>query len=126
MIPIHRIELYSLAQFRNLGLGITKQRRFMLNGQDWHKTNKVKALNHSLPRNLKKTWLWDFPGGPVVKNPPANARYVGSIPGPGRSHMLRASQLLKPPNSEPVLHSKKSHCDKTTHCREKLARRNEN
>ena len=30
----------------------------------------------------------DFPGGPVVRNPPANARDMGSIPGPGRSHML--------------------------------------
>ena len=25
-----------------------------------------------------------FPGGSVVKNPPANAGDVGSIPGPGR------------------------------------------
>ena len=25
----------------------------------------------------------DFPGGPVVKNPPSNARYAGSTPGPG-------------------------------------------
>ena len=30
----------------------------------------------------------DFPGGPVVKNPPANAGDRGSIPGLGRSHML--------------------------------------
>ena len=30
---------------------------------------------------------WDFPGGAVVKNPPANAGHTGSIPGPGRSHM---------------------------------------
>ena len=29
----------------------------------------------------------DFPGGAVVKNPPANAGDMGSIPGPGRSHM---------------------------------------
>ena len=30
----------------------------------------------------------DFPGGAVVKNPPANAGDTGSSPGPGRSHML--------------------------------------
>ena len=30
-----------------------------------------------------------FPGGPVVKNPPANAEDTSSIPGPGRSHVLR-------------------------------------
>ena len=29
----------------------------------------------------------DFPGGPVVKNLPANAGDMGSIPGPGRSHV---------------------------------------
>ena len=29
---------------------------------------------------------WDFPGGPVVKNPPTNEGETGSIPGPGRSH----------------------------------------
>ena len=28
-----------------------------------------------------------IPGGPVVKNPPANAGDTGLIPGPGRSHM---------------------------------------
>ena len=29
----------------------------------------------------------DLPGGPVVKNPPANAGNTGLIPGWGRSHM---------------------------------------
>ena len=33
----------------------------------------------------------DFSGGPVVKNPPANAGDVGSTPDPERSHMRRAS-----------------------------------
>ena len=33
----------------------------------------------------------DFPGGAVVKNPPANAGDTGSSPGPGRSHMPRSS-----------------------------------
>ena len=27
--------------------------------------------------------IWDFPGGPVVNNPPCNARDVGLIPGQG-------------------------------------------
>ena len=30
------------------------------------------------------TIKWDFPGGPVVKNLPANVGDTGSIPGPGR------------------------------------------
>ena len=29
-----------------------------------------------------------FPGGAVVRNPPANARDMDLSPGPGRSHML--------------------------------------
>ena len=29
----------------------------------------------------------DSPGGPVDKNPPANAGDVGSVPGPGRFHV---------------------------------------
>ena len=34
--------------------------------------------------------LWDFPGGPVVKNPPSSAGGVGSSPGwEQRSHMLQ-------------------------------------
>ena len=33
----------------------------------------------------------DFPGVAVVKNPPANAGDMGSIPGPGRSHMPRSN-----------------------------------
>ena len=33
----------------------------------------------------------DFPGGAVVKNPPANAGDTGLIPGPGSSHMLRSN-----------------------------------
>ena len=40
---------------------------------------------------IKTTMRGDFPGGAVVKNPPANAGYMGSIPGPGRSHMLQSS-----------------------------------
>ena len=36
---------------------------------------------------MVKTHGFDFPGGPVVKNPPSNAGDMGSIPGPGRFHM---------------------------------------
>ena len=38
--------------------------------------------------NLKRNQQ-GFPGGPVVKNPPANAGDTGSIPGLGRSHVLK-------------------------------------
>ena len=33
--------------------------------------------------------LRGFPGGAVVKNPPANAGDTGSSPGPGRSHIKK-------------------------------------
>ena len=35
----------------------------------------------------------DFPGGPVVKNPPANAGDVGSIPGQGTKTPHAVGQL---------------------------------
>ena len=37
----------------------------------------------------KNQIVWDFPGGAVVKNPPANAGDTGSSPGPGRFHVPR-------------------------------------
>ena len=37
--------------------------------------------------------LWDFPGGPVVKNPPSNAGDVGSIPCRGTKIPRAAGQL---------------------------------
>ena len=42
-----------------------------------------------LRKNCTKKTKEDFPGGTVVKNPPANAGDMGSSPGPGRSHMPR-------------------------------------
>ena len=40
--------------------------------------------------NLKKLNS-DFPGGSMVKNPPANAGDRGSSPGPGRAHMPQSN-----------------------------------
>ena len=37
----------------------------------------------TIPKTLR-----GFPGGAVVKNPPANVGHTGSSPGPGRSHMM--------------------------------------
>ena len=39
----------------------------------------------------ERTETEGFPGGPVVKNPPANAEDKGSIPGSERFHMLRSN-----------------------------------
>ena len=71
---------------------------------------------------LKNTDAEDFPGGPVVKNPPANEGVVGSIPSPGRVHMPSAIKPTchnygSPHDLQPTLRKKRSHCkDKPVHC----------
>ena len=61
--------------------------------------------------------LLGFPGGPVVKNPPANAGSTGSIPGPGRLHPLRGNQAHAPrlPSLELALHRRRHHDEKPEH-----------
>ena len=54
-----------------------------------HAAMKIPHRATKIPRAITKTWRRDFLGVTVVKNPPANARDMGSIPGPGRSHMPR-------------------------------------
>ena len=57
----------------------------------------INKISKQLMKSVKKLSSYksllsckgDFPGGSVVKNPPANARDTVSIPGPGRSHMLQ-------------------------------------
>ena len=92
--------------------------------------------------SLKAQWP-GFPGGTVVKNPPANAGDTGSSHGPGRSHRLwsnwahvdnywactlepvshncwaRVPQLLNPARLEPMLRNKRSYrSEKPTHHKE--------
>ena len=47
--------------------------------------------------------LMDFPGGPLVKNPPASAGDTGSIPAPGSSHVGPCATTTEPAHTEPVL-----------------------
>ena len=56
--------------------------------------NSVKSYNNQ-----------DFPGGPVVNNPFANAGDVGLIPGAGRFHMY-AKEQLSPWTPTTSLHSR--------------------
>ena len=83
-----------------------------------------------------------FPGGPRIKNPPANAGDTGSIPGLGRSHMPQGSyaciaQLLSPRSSTRVTTTETMHrnytnpralepvlCNKTSHPNVKSMHRN--
>ena len=53
-----------------------------------------KGIPYGARREKKSTaeiGFWDFPGGVVVKNLPANAGDTGSIPGPGRAHMPQSN-----------------------------------
>ena len=50
---------------------------------------KVAVKKHLM--KLLKLYRSGFPGGAVVKNPPANAGDTGSSPGPGRSHMPQSN-----------------------------------
>ena len=45
----------------------------------------------SQQKSVQRMVSWDFAGGPVVKNLPVNAGDAGSIPGPGRFHMLQGN-----------------------------------
>ena len=69
--------------------------------------SKIKSLEINLIKEVKD--LYDenykkfikklqkgFPGGAVVRNPPANAGDTGSSPSPGRSHMPRSSWAREP------------------------------
>ena len=55
--------------------------------------NKNKLTNIE-KKNNNNLWLPDFPGGPMVKNLPANAGDVSLMPGLERFSCLRASKLL--------------------------------
>ena len=54
---------------------------------------ETRPKGHALtPKSTVKTMrCWDFPGGAVVKNLPANAGDTGLSPGLGRSHMLQSN-----------------------------------
>ena len=56
-----------------------------------------------LPDETKNSHRWDFPAGPVVKNPIANTVVTSSIPDEGRSHMLRGNKAYMPQRLMPTL-----------------------
>ena len=55
------------------------------------------AFSQFLPFHLVKAHrVGGFPGGSVVKNPPAIAEVTGSIPDPGGSHMSQSNEARVP------------------------------
>ena len=59
-----------------------------LEGGGGHVCLHLKKVKNCLHLNTSEL---DFPGGAVVKNLPANAGDMGSIPVPGRSHMSQSN-----------------------------------
>ena len=85
-----------------------------------------------LGEKKKKKVAWDFLGSIVVKNPPANAGDMGSIPGLGGPHMWQNNlacapqlpslcskawepQLLKPPCPRACVPQRSHHNEKPAH-----------
>lgn len=46
--------------------------------------------------DFKIITIWRLPGGSGVKNPPTSAGDVGSVPDPGRPHMLSSDEACMP------------------------------
>jgi len=53
-------------------------------------TEEEKKKKKEIQKNYKAL-PWDFPDGPGIKNPPANAGDTCSIPGLGRSHVPKSN-----------------------------------
>ena len=69
--------------YTEIGYGTTLSKEY----SSQNPSSYVYLICKSCFKNLK----YDFSGGTVVKNPPANAGDTGSIPSPGRSHMPRSN-----------------------------------
>ena len=55
------------------------------------KFQRKQQNNKIIDKFVRKIYVLGFPGSSVVKNLPANAGDMGSIPGPGRSHMTQSN-----------------------------------
>ena len=62
------------------------------NSKCWWRCGATGTLIH----HWSECKMGDFPGGTVVKNPPANVGDMGSSPGPGRSHMPWSNETCAP------------------------------
>ena len=75
-----------------LMVGCQEWTTLMVGDPGWNRAGGTRF--HQATQNsvqFKTYELLDFPGGGVVKNPPASAGDTGSSPGPGRSHLLQSN-----------------------------------
>ena len=98
------------------GSGLGEQLELLSSGQ-WHNslTHLSLPLEGTGPNRRREeegngknkgfsghsTKLLGFPGGSVIKNPPANTGYMGLIPDLGRSHMPWSNQAREPQQEKP-------------------------
>ena len=70
-------------------------------------------------KNIDKKFK-GFPDGSMVRNLPANSGYMGSVPGPGGSHMLQGNWAICHNYwahvLEPVPHSKRGRWNEKPTC----------
>ena len=66
--------------------------KFSYSSSQWERS----SLRLPIIRVFQKYKILGFPGGAVVKNPPANAGDTSSSPGLGRSHMPQSNWARKP------------------------------
>ena len=77
--------------------------QFIMKNSNLKKNGKVSE--HSYAQMGDFNIFWDFPGGPVVKNPPSNAGDVGLIPGQGTKIPHATGQLSpRTTTTEPTRH----------------------
>ena len=84
----------------------------------------TKRVNKEKQKELFSENRGDFPGSPVVKNPPANSGNMGLIPGLGTKiqHAMRQLSLYHPRACAalgPVLGNKRSCCNEKPTCHDK-------
>ena len=73
------------------------------------KFNWESCISSGNSRPVKNQGPQDFPGGSVVKNPPANAGDTGSSPRPGRSHMPWSNKAHAPQLRSPCATATEAH-----------------
>ena len=107
--------LNGIYDFKHVSFDVLIHHKFSINSSSYYFCKAI-YINHYTRRDLrhslypiiltiKKTW--DFPGGPVARNLPANTEDMGLIPGPGRFHMHGATKLVCP-TTEPMCYNYRS------------------
>ena len=81
------------------------------------KSDRVEIFKQSLRNGINR----NFPGGPVVKNPPGSSEDMGSIPGPRRFHVSEGQLSLYAVTTEArapraCVPQPRSHCNEKPTC----------